>query len=92
MLACMHAGWWHSHHNDSTEDTWVFPVQDAGLLTYQRALNIRFVPGCLEPLKQGRVLGAAFEGSKILVPQVGPDGHFLEPEEKGVPHNLTHQP
>ena len=20
-------GWWHSHHNDSTEDAWVLPLQ-----------------------------------------------------------------
>ena len=30
-----------SHHNDSGEDAWVLPVQDAGLYTYQRTLNIR---------------------------------------------------
>ena len=26
-------GWWHSHHNDSDEDAWVLPMQDAGLYT-----------------------------------------------------------
>lgn len=26
-------GWWHSHHNDSAEDAWVLPMQDAGLYT-----------------------------------------------------------
>ena len=36
-------GWWHSHHNESQKDAWVFPVQDAGLHTYMRTLNIEFV-------------------------------------------------
>ena len=35
-------GWYHSHHNDSGEDAIVLPVQDAGLYTYQRTLDIRF--------------------------------------------------
>ncbi len=35
-------GWWHSHHNDSSVDAYVLPVQDAGLYTYQRTLDIRF--------------------------------------------------
>lgn len=36
-------GWWHSHHNESDEDAYVFPVQDAGLHTYMRTLDIKFV-------------------------------------------------
>jgi gentisate 1,2-dioxygenase len=36
-------GWWHSHHNESDSEAWVFPVQDAGLHTYLRTLDIRFV-------------------------------------------------
>jgi len=36
-------GWWHSHHNESDEDAYVFPVQDAGLHTYARTLDIQFV-------------------------------------------------
>lgn len=36
-------GWWHSHHNESDEDAYVFPVQDAGLQTYLRTLDIQFV-------------------------------------------------
>lgn len=36
-------GWWHSHHNESNETAWVFPVQDAGLHTYLRTLDIQFV-------------------------------------------------
>lgn len=35
-------GWWHSHHNDSFEPAWVLPVQDAGLHTYLRTLDIQF--------------------------------------------------
>jgi len=36
-------GWWHSHHNESDEDAYVFPVQDAGLHSYLRTLDIQFV-------------------------------------------------
>jgi len=36
-------GWWHSHHNHSDEDAYVFPVQDAGLQTYLRTLDIQFI-------------------------------------------------
>lgn len=35
-------GWWHSHHNETDEDAWVLPVQDAGLHTYMRTLDIKF--------------------------------------------------
>jgi len=35
-------GWWHSHHNESNEPAWVLPMQDAGLYTHQRTLDIRF--------------------------------------------------
>jgi gentisate 1,2-dioxygenase len=35
-------GWWHSHHNETTTPAWVLPMQDAGLYTYQRTLDIRF--------------------------------------------------
>lgn len=38
-------GWWHSHHNESNADAIVFPVQDAGLQTYMRTLNIEFAAG-----------------------------------------------
>lgn len=37
-------GWWHSHHNDSGEDAWVLPLQDAGLHTHMRTLDIQFAP------------------------------------------------
>jgi gentisate 1,2-dioxygenase len=35
-------GRWHSHHNESGEDAHLIPIQDAGLQTYLRALDIRF--------------------------------------------------
>jgi len=38
-------GWWHSHHNETDEDAWVLPMQDAGLFTYQRTLDIQFSYG-----------------------------------------------
>lgn len=39
-------GWWHSHHNESTEEAWVLPMQDAGLYTHQRTLGERNAPLC----------------------------------------------
>ncbi|MEB3226590.1 MAG: hypothetical protein VKJ86_12385 [Synechococcus sp.] len=33
---------WHSHHNESDEDAFVFPVQDAGMQIYMRTLDIQF--------------------------------------------------
>jgi gentisate 1,2-dioxygenase len=38
-------GWWHSHHNNSDHDALVLPIQDAGLHTQLRTLDIRFVLG-----------------------------------------------
>ena len=35
-------GYWHSHHNDSGADAYVLPIQDAGLHTYLRTLDITF--------------------------------------------------
>jgi gentisate 1,2-dioxygenase len=35
-------GWWHSHHNESGRDAMVLPIQDAGLHTWMRTLDIRF--------------------------------------------------
>jgi gentisate 1,2-dioxygenase len=35
-------GLWHSHHNESSADAYLLPVQDAGLHTYLRTLNIQF--------------------------------------------------
>ncbi|MDP9075003.1 MAG: cupin [Actinomycetota bacterium] len=35
-------GKWHSHHNETGRDAHLVPIQDAGLQTYLRALDIRF--------------------------------------------------
>jgi gentisate 1,2-dioxygenase len=37
-------GMWHAHHNESGEPAWIIPIQDAGLQTYLRSLDIRFAP------------------------------------------------
>jgi gentisate 1,2-dioxygenase len=37
-------GMWHSHHNESGRPAYLIPIQDAGLHTYLRSLDIRFVP------------------------------------------------
>ena len=36
-------GRWHSHHNESDSHAHVIPIQDAGLHTYLRTLDIRFM-------------------------------------------------
>ena len=75
-------GWWHSHHNESDEVAWVLPMQDAGLYTHQRTLDIRFVDDELALHKAGRIRGSAFAitnkqytnmsiiGSQVPVPKV----------------------
>jgi gentisate 1,2-dioxygenase len=35
-------GYWHAHYNDSDKEALLIPIQDAGLQTYLRALDIRF--------------------------------------------------
>jgi gentisate 1,2-dioxygenase len=35
-------GYWHSHHNESGQPARILPIQDAGLQTYLRSLDIRF--------------------------------------------------
>jgi gentisate 1,2-dioxygenase len=35
-------GYWHAHFNESDENSYVIPIQDAGLQTYLRSLDIRF--------------------------------------------------
>jgi gentisate 1,2-dioxygenase len=35
-------GMWHSHHNESGHPAYLVPIQDAGLHTYLRSLDIRF--------------------------------------------------
>lgn len=53
-------GWWHSHHNESNDTAWVLPIQDAGLFTHQRTLDIRFVDEELALHRSGRIRGSAF--------------------------------
>lgn len=75
-------GWWHSHHNESDTVAWVLPMQDAGLYTHQRTLDIRFVDDELALHRAGRIRGSAFAitnkqfsdmtkiGSQVPVPKV----------------------
>jgi gentisate 1,2-dioxygenase len=35
-------GWWHTHYNESGADAHLLPIQDAGLQTWMRSLDIRF--------------------------------------------------
>jgi gentisate 1,2-dioxygenase len=35
-------GWWHAHYNESGAPAHLLPIQDAGLQTYMRSLDIRF--------------------------------------------------
>jgi gentisate 1,2-dioxygenase len=37
-------GMWHAHYNESGANAHLIPVQDAGLQTYLRSLDIRFTP------------------------------------------------
>lgn len=37
-------GLWHAHYNESGERAWIIPIQDAGLQTHLRSLDIRFAP------------------------------------------------
>ena len=36
-------GYWHAHYNESSNDAHLIPMQDAGLQTYLRTLDIKFV-------------------------------------------------
>jgi len=36
-------GYWHAHYNESISEAYLIPLQDAGLQTYLRALDIQFV-------------------------------------------------
>jgi hypothetical protein len=50
----------HSHHNESDSTAWVLPIQDAGLYTHQRTLDIRFADDEVALLREGRIRGTAF--------------------------------
>jgi hypothetical protein len=36
------SGFWHAHYNESGAPAYLLPIQDAGLQTYLRTLDIRF--------------------------------------------------
>lgn len=36
-------GLWHSHHNNGSTNAYILPIQDAGLLLYQRILGIKII-------------------------------------------------
>jgi gentisate 1,2-dioxygenase len=38
-------GYWHAHFNEGDQASYVLPIQDAGLQTYLRTLDIRFAGG-----------------------------------------------
>jgi gentisate 1,2-dioxygenase len=38
------SGYWHEHHNESKTDAFLMPIQDAGIHTYLRTLDIHFRP------------------------------------------------
>lgn len=42
-------GYWHEHRNESGADAYIMPIQDAGLHTYLRTLDIHFYSGCESP-------------------------------------------
>jgi gentisate 1,2-dioxygenase len=65
-------GWWHSHHNEGNVPAWVLPVQDAGLYTHQRTLDIRFMGGEVEDLKKGTSRGATLPEPDSMSADVPP--------------------
>lgn len=36
-------GWWHSHHNNSSKDAIVLPIQDAGLIMNMQVLDFQYI-------------------------------------------------
>jgi len=61
-------GWWHGHINqhDNTE-AWVLPLQDAGLVTHQRILDIRFAPEEVAIMKGGVLRGISLRSPVAAV-------------------------
>lgn len=53
--------WWHSHHNAGNTDAWVLPVQDAGVYTHQRTLDIRFADEEATRIRSGKNRGATLD-------------------------------
>jgi gentisate 1,2-dioxygenase len=65
-------GWWHAHFNEGNVPAWVLPVQDAGLYTHQRTLDIRFAAGEVESMKKGTSRGATLADAEKLQDGVRP--------------------
>jgi len=59
-------GWWHAHYNEGNVPAWVLPVQDAGLYTHQRTLDIRFAPDEMGLLKNGTSRGATLPPTETM--------------------------
>jgi gentisate 1,2-dioxygenase len=59
-------GWWHAHYNEGNVPAWVLPVQDAGLYTHQRTLDIRFAGEEMELLKSGTSRGATMPPTETM--------------------------
>jgi hypothetical protein len=56
-------GEWHAHYNESGVEAYLLPIQDAGLQTYLRSLDIRFYSEDREPEP------VAKEEPKFVMPQ-----------------------
>mmetsp|Transcript_28159 Transcript_28159/g.51498 ORF Transcript_28159/g.51498 Transcript_28159/m.51498 type:complete len:415 (+) Transcript_28159:45-1289(+) len=72
-------GWWHSHHNVGKRDAWVLPVQDAGIYTHQRTLDIRFAEEETERLRSQISRGAtnSWEGKPVIAGTMSVGAHVL---------------
>jgi gentisate 1,2-dioxygenase len=80
-------GWWHSHHNESDSTAWVLPIQDAGLYTHQRTLDIRFADDEIALHKQGRIRGTAFNiTNKQYLEVVSTHNAALDAADNDVPN------
>ena len=60
-------GFWHEHQNEGAEDAWVLPLQDAGLVTHQRILDIRFAPDEVKQHKKGILSGISLNSHVAVV-------------------------
>mmetsp|Transcript_8333 Transcript_8333/g.15291 ORF Transcript_8333/g.15291 Transcript_8333/m.15291 type:complete len:441 (+) Transcript_8333:91-1413(+) len=76
-------GWWHSHHNPGSDTAWVLPMQDAGLYTHQRTLDIRFVEEEAARLKSGVNRGATLGVQPSSEEGKEPSGVTDDKDEKG---------
>lgn len=82
-------GWWHSHHNESDSVAWVLPMQDAGLYTHQRTLDIRFVDDELELYRRGRIRGSAFAITNEQYVKMSGLGPVVPPDSADIRRNMS---